>query len=79
MMGRKPSSGASTNDASKQFSTGMCNRKSLQKVTAILHFAIFLSSFDIVLLIMVAHNGGTQIKGLYELVLVTKGKLFGSY
>ena len=39
---------------------------------------IIFSNFNIVLLVMVAHNLGNQIKGLYKLVLVTKGKLFVS-
>ena len=45
--------------------------------TAILQ-RLFQSNFDIVLFIMVAHNLGTQIKGLYKLVSVTKGYLFVS-
>ena len=52
--------------------------KHLRKVIVIFQ-RLFKSNLDITLLIIVAHNGGTQIKGLYKLVSVTKGKLFASY
>ena len=51
MMGVKLASGVSTLDAGKQFSTGMYNRKTLGKITAMLQ-RLFLSNFDNVLLIV---------------------------
>ena len=78
MMGVMLANGAFTNDAGKQFSTGIYKRKTLGKVIVIFQ-GLLQSNFDIILLIMVAHNLGTQIKGLYKLVPVTKGKLFVSY
>ena len=56
----------------------MYNRKTLRKVIAIFQ-RLFKNILDIALLLMVAHNLGTQIKGLYKLVSVAKGKLFLSY
>ena len=79
MIGVKLISSVTTNDATKQFSTSLCNKKSIRKGNCSFHFAIFESNFDIVLLTMVDHNLATQIKGLYNLVSVTKGKLFASY
>ena len=54
------------------------NRKTLGKVIAIFQ-RLFESNFDVILLIKDPHNLGTQIKGFYKLVSVTKGKLFVSY
>ena len=70
-------SGVSTNDAGKQFSTIMYNKKT-GKVIAIFQ-RLFGTNIGILLLIIVPHNLGTQIKGLYKLVSVTKGKLFVNY
>ena len=62
----------------KQFSTGMQNKKILGKVIAIFYKLLY-SNFNIVLLIMVAHNLSIQIKGLYKFLSVTKGEIFVSY
>ena len=70
--------GVFTNDDGKQFSTGMHKKKILGKVIAIFQKLLY-SNFNIVLLIMAAHNLSIQIEGLYKFVSVTKGEIFVSY
>ena len=77
-MGVKLTSGVSINDAGKQFPMGTYNRNTLWLIIFIF-WRLFESNFDIILLIKLAHNLGTQIKDLYKLVSVTKGKLFVNY
>ena len=47
----------------------------IQKYATAIFQRLFKSNLDIVLLIMGAHNLGSQIKGLHKLVSVTKGNL----
>ena len=63
------------NNAGKQFSTGIYNRKTLEIVTA-LFLGLFQKDSDFVSSILGAQNLFAQIKGLCKLVSVTKGKSF---
>ena len=77
MMGVKLASVVCTNDAGKQFSIVMPNRKAFTESKC--YFLEFKSNLDIALLIIFASSSGTQIKDLYKLASVTKEKLFASY
>ena len=76
-MGVKLASVVYTNDAGKQFSTFMPNRKAFTESKC--YFPEFKSNLDIALLIIFASSSGTQIKDLCKLASVTKEKLFASY
>ena len=50
----------------------------LRKVNVIFQ-RLFKSTLDIALLVIAAHSSRAQIKRLYKLASVPKGKLFASY